>query len=617
MAQKRKNAERQQHGPGPGGPGMGQAVEHATNFWKTIGRLATYLKPWLGGIALVVILAISATIVQVVAPSVLGQATTVIYAGIKQGLHSGRYQLAYGTIAQILVTIAILYVISFGLNAVQQRMMARISQKIVYQLRKDLKAKLTRLPIKFYDDQANGDLMSRAINDMDNIAGSLQQNLAQLVTSVIMFVGVLAMMVWISPLLTVIAGLMIVLTGIIIKIIAPQSQRLFKRQQASLGKLNAQVEETYHGHAVVRSFNQQPRLLKEFAAENEKYYAASWKAQFVSGIIMPLTNLAKNIGYIAVSIVGGLMVAGGRLTLGNAQAFLTYVNNISQPISNLANLANTIQSTAASAERIFEILDAPEMRDLTAAAKDPITTDAKISFANVDFSYTPDKQILENFSLKVQPGQKVAIVGPTGAGKSTLINLLERFYDVDGGAIYLDGTDTRQMTREHLRTHLGMVLQETWLFNGTIWDNLKYGKPAASDAEILAAAKAAYVDEFVQQLPDGYQTVLDEGASNLSQGQQQLVTIARALLVNPDVLILDEATSSVDTRTERKIQAAMDKLISNKTSFIVAHRLSTIQNADQILVLNHGQIVEMGTHTSLLAKKGFYADLYNAQFSQA
>lgn len=617
MPQSQKPTQRRGgHGPNPGGPMMGKAPEHAQHFFKTIKRLFSYLSRWYGALLVVLGLAILATLFQIVSPKILGEATTLIYAGIKNGLSHGVYRLDFAGIGKILLIVAGLYVVSALAAAGQQLLMARVAQKIVYQMRRDLKAKLARLPLKYYDAQSKGDLMSRAINDMDNIAGTLQQNLAQLVSSTVTFCGVLVMMFTISLPLTLVAFVMIILTSIVIRIVAPLSQKLFAKQQAVLGRLNAQVEESYTGHAVVRSFAQKTPLIERFKKDNHAYYKASWQAQFVSGMIMPLTNFTKNIGYIAVSILGALMVAAGSITLGNIQAFLTYVNNVSQPIQNLANLANTIQSTAASAERIFEVLDAEEMKDESVKAKPAIKTSAKVLFDHVVFGYTPNQLVITDFNLSVMPGQKVAIVGPTGAGKSTLINLLERFYEVDGGAIYVDGKDIRSFSRTQLRQKLGMVLQETWLENATIWENLKFGKPDASDEAVKRAADAAFVSEFVEKLPAGFATELDEGANNLSQGQQQLLTIARALLVEPEVLILDEATSSVDTRTEKKIQAAMDKLLENKTSFVVAHRLSTIQNADVILVLNHGQIVESGTHQELLDKNGFYARLYHAQFEQ-
>lgn len=493
--------------------------------------------------------------------------------------------------------------------------MTRISQNTVYQLRKDLKHKMKTVPIKYYDTHSNGDIMSRAINDMDNIASTLQQSLTQMVTSAVMFVGTIWMMLTISWKLTLIALVTIPLGLIVVGIVAPKSQRFFAAQQKALGLLNNQVEETYGGQVIIKSFNREDDEVEAFEGQNQAFYDAAWKAQFVSGIIMPLMIFLNNIGYVFVAIMGGIEVSNGTITLGNVQAFLQYMQQFSQPISQLANLANTIQSTIASAERIFAVLDEEDMQDepsgVPAVANDP----NKLVMDHVQFGYTPDALLLKDYNLQVKPGEMVAIVGPTGAGKTTIINLLERFYDISGGSIRLNGTDTRDMKREDVRAHFAMVLQDTWLFTGTIWDNLKYGREDATDDEVLAAAKAAHVDNFVRQLPDGYNTILNEEASNISQGQRQLLTIARAFVADPEILILDEATSSVDTRTEIHIQHAMNRLLTDRTSFVVAHRLSTIRDADKIIVMNHGSIVETGNHDELMAKNGFYADLYNSQFS--
>lgn len=608
------------HGRRGRGP---QSQEKAQHFWKTIWRLARYMGPWKWLFALAMILAIGATVFQIIAPKILGEATTVIFAGVKQGyaqIKAGQQlthlPIAYGKITHIMIVVALVYISAAVLTFGQQFIMANISQRLVYRLRKDLKAKMERLPIAYYDTHSNGDIMSRAVNDMDNIAGTLQQSLAQLVTSSITFVGVFVMMLTISWKLTLIACVTIPLSMVVVGIVAPKSQRFFAIQQESLGLLNDQVEETYAGHAVVKTFNKEDDEITQFQAENQRYYAASWKAQFISGLIMPLMNMVKNIGYVMVAIVGGLGVANATLTLGNVQAFLQYVNQFTQPITQIANLANTIQATAVSAERIFAVLDEDEITDHPVAT--PVQVGApKVAFRDVHFGYSPDKPLLQGFNMEVPAGKQVAIVGPTGAGKTTLINLLERFYDIDQGAILLDGQDTRNMARADLRQHMAMVLQNTWLFSGSIYDNIKYGREDATEEEVIAAAKAAHVDTFVRQLPDGYDTVLGEDAGNISQGQRQLLTIARAFLADPEILILDEATSSVDTRTELLIQQAMDKLLKGRTSFVVAHRLSTIQDADQIIVMNHDTIVETGTHASLLAQGGFYADLYNSQFNQA
>lgn len=492
--------------------------------------------------------------------------------------------------------------------------MTRISQRVVYKLRQDLKQKLSRVPVKFYDSHSNGDIMSRMVNDMDNIAGTLQQSLIQILTSVITFVGVLILMLSISWQLTLVAFVMIPLSLVVVAFVAPTAQRLFSRQQAALGKINGQVEETYAGHTIVRTFNKEHDEEEKFAQKNHDYYRAAWRAQFFSILIFPLMNFIRNLGYLLVAVGGALAVIRGQITLGNVQAFLQYTNQFSQPITQIANLSSTIQQTVASAERIFEVLDAEEM-DNQLVASQPLSGQPvpKIEFKDVRFSYN-DEPLIEDFNLRAQTNHMVAIVGPTGAGKTTIINLLERFYEVQGGHIYLDGQDTRSMTRDDLRKHIGMVLQDTWLFTGTIFENIKYGREDATAEEVYRAAKMAYADSFIRELPDGYQTVLNESASNISQGQRQLLTIARAFLANPEILILDEATSSVDTRTEALIQTAMNDLQKNRTSFVVAHRLSTIRNAEQIVVVNHGHIIETGNHDQLMAKNGFYADLYNSQF---
>lgn len=601
---------------------MGKKPQGAKNFWGTVKRLVNFMGPWKWSFLVVLIFAVGSVIFQIRTPKILGEATTTIFAGImkgyqqmKMGQQLSAYPIDFTKIKHILLVVAVMYLISAALAFAQQVIMANVSQKIVYKLRKDLKEKMQRLPINYYDTHENGDIMSRAVNDMDNIAGTLQQSLAQLVTSVVTFVGVFFMMLSISWKLTLIACITIPLGLIVVAVVAPRSQKYFAAQQKSLGLINNQVEENYAGHTVVKTFNKEAATIAEFEKENENYYRSSWKAQFISGFIMPLMNLVKNIGYVLVAVVGGIQVAKGQVTLGNVQAFLQYVNQFTQPITQIANIANTIQSTVASAERIFELLDEEEMAKVQAQADEPKFAANKVTFDHVKFGYSDDKILMTDFNLAVKPGQMVAIVGPTGAGKTTLINLLERFYDIKGGAIRLDGVDTRKLSRAGLRKHFAMVLQDTWLFTGTIYDNIKYGREDASHEEIIAAAKAAHVDTFVRQLPDGYDTVLNEEASNISQGQRQLITIARAFLANPEILILDEATSSVDTRTEILIQKAMEKLLAGRTSFVVAHRLSTIRDADNIIVMQHGSIVETGNHSQLMAQDGFYADLYNSQFA--
>ncbi|MQS52211.1 ABC transporter ATP-binding protein [Companilactobacillus mishanensis] len=605
------------HGPGPAGPKPAKPK----NFWKTVGRLAKYMSVYIWGLIAVVILAVLSSVFQVMTPKVLGQATTEIYKGFmtgvaqqKAGIKVDQFPIDFTKIEQIILIVFLMYLASGLFSFIQQFVMTRISQRTVYKLRRDLKGKMRRLPISYYDEHSNGDIMSRAINDMDNIAGTLQQSLTQLVTSTVTFIGVLWMMFTISWQLTLIALATIPLSLVVVGFIAPSSQKFFAAQQKSLGLLNNQVEENYAGHVVVKSFNHEKEAIGKFDEENATLYKASWKAQMISGIIMPLMTLINNLGYVFVAMVGGIQVANGSVSLGNIQAFLQYMNQFSQPITQLANLANTIQATVASAERIFEVIDEPEM-DNSAVDVPDIQTDKKVILDHMDFGYADKPLLMKDYNLEVKPGEMVAIVGPTGAGKTTIINLLERFYDVKGGSIKLDGKDIRNMSREDVRSHYAMVLQDTWLFTGTIYDNLKYSNQDATKDEVIAAAKAAHVDAFVRQLPDGYDTVLNEEASNISQGQRQLITIARAFVADPEILILDEATSSVDTRTELHIQHAMERLLKNRTSFVVAHRLSTIQDADKIIVMNEGSIVETGNHDELMAQNGFYADLYNSQFA--
>ena len=596
-------------------------ISKAKHFWPTTKRLIAYLRPWKLGVIFSIILAITSVILSIVAPKILGEATTVIYNGVMTGYHQMRLghhltslPIDFHRIWQIGITVILLYVFSGLFSFAQQVIMTRISQKVVYNLRQELKEKMGRVPVKFYDTHSNGDIMSRMVNDMDNIAGTLQQSLIQIITSLITFFGVLALMLSISWKLTLVAFVMIPLSLIVVAFVAPTAQRLFSRQQAALGKINGQVEETYAGHTIVRTFNKEQSEEEQFASKNHEYYQAAWKAQFFSILIFPLMNFIRNLGYLLVAVAGALAVINGRITLGNVQAFLQYTNQFSQPITQLANLSSTIQQTVASAERIFEVLDAPEMDETIIDAPVQDTPPVpKVEFKDVQFSYGPEP-LIEDFNLKAPKNHMVAIVGPTGAGKTTIINLLERFYEIQGGHIYLDGHDTRSMSRAELRKHIGMVLQDTWLFTGTIFDNIKYGREDATAAEVYQAARLAYADSFIRELPDGYQTVLNESASNISQGQRQLLTIARAFLANPEILILDEATSSVDTRTEALIQSAMNDLQKDRTSFVVAHRLSTIRSAEQILVVNHGHIIETGNHDQLMAKNGFYADLYNSQF---
>lgn len=598
----------------------GKPVEKARHFWPTTKRLISYLRPWKWGVLLSILMAIVSVVLNIVSPKILGQATTDIYDGIlkgvqqmKLGLHITKYPIDFNHVGQICLIVVALYILSGLFSFGQQVLMTWISQKVVYNLRQDFKEKMGRLPIKYYDQHSNGDLMSRMVNDMDNISGTLQQGLIQIVTSIITFVGVLGMMLSISWKLTLVACITLPLSAIVIALVAPTAQRLFAHQQATLGKLNDQVEEIYAGHTIVRTFNKETDEEDKFAENNQRYYQAAWKAQFFSILMYPLMAFVRNLGYLMVAIVGTIEVAHGQITLGNVQAFLQYTNQFSQPITQIANLSSTIQQTIASAERIFTVLDEAEMDNQLLDTTVLPAPQSKIEFKDVAFSYG-DEPLIEDFNLSAEKDHMVAIVGPTGAGKTTIINLLERFYDVDAGHIYLDGQDTRSMTRQEVRQRISMVLQDTWLFTGTIFDNIKYGREDATEEEVYEAARQAHADSFIRQLPEGYQTVLDETASNISQGQRQLLTIARAFLANPEVLILDEATSSVDTRTETLIQNAMNDIQQHRTSFVVAHRLSTIRNADRIIVMNHGHIIETGNHDSLMDQNGFYADLYNSQF---
>ncbi|NMV54583.1 ABC transporter ATP-binding protein [Lactobacillus reuteri] len=599
-----------------------QVPEQAQHFWPTTKRLIAYLRPWRVGVIVSILLAVISVILSILAPKILGEATTIIYDGMlkgyaemKAGAHLSTLPINFTRIWQIGITVILLYLFSGLFSFLQLQIMTRVSQRVIYNLRQDFEEKMRRVPIKYYDTHNNGDIMSRMVNDMDNIAGTLQQSLIQIITSLLTLVGVFILMLTISWKLTIIALVTIPLSILVVAFVAPTSQRLFGRQQAALGKINDQVEETYAAHTIVRTFNKEQDEEEKFNKENHQYYQAAWKAQFFSSLMMPMMVFIRNLGYLVVIVVGAIQVIHGQITLGNVQAFLQYTNQFSQPIAQIANLSNTIQQTIASAERIFAVLDEPEMSDKVEDIPSLTGKDIpKVEFKDIKFSYT-DEPLIQDFNLKAPRDKMVAIVGPTGAGKTTIINLLERFYDPQGGHIYLDGKDTRSMTRDTLRKHIAIVLQDTWLFTGTIFENIKYGNENASDEEVYHAAKMARADAFIRELPDGYQTVLDESASNISQGQRQLLTIARAFLADSEILILDEATSSVDTRTEVLIQEAMNALQQERTSFVVAHRLSTIRKADQIVVVNHGKIIETGNHESLMNKKGFYANLYNSQFA--
>ncbi len=608
-------------GPGGGhGPmgGMGRPVEKAKNFGKSMRRLVAYLKPHMGKLVAVFALAIASTVFAIFAPKIMGKATTRIFEGLMaKMMHAPGAAIDFGYVGQIVVLLIGLYVFSAILSYIQQYIMAGVAQRTVYDMRKQVNDKLARLPLSFYDGHTHGEILSRFTNDMDNISNTLQQSLTQLITSVVTILGVLVMMLTISPLLTAITIIVLPLSFLATRVVAPKSQKYFADQWKHLGELNGHVEEMYTGHTIVKAFGHERKSIDKFNTVNEKVYEASWKAQFISGLMFPLMTFINNIGYVAVAVAGGIMVTRRAIQIGDIQAFIQYSRQFTMPIAQTANIANILQSTVASAERVFELLDEPEEEADSATAKVLSSPRGEVRFENVDFSYKPDAPLITGMNLDVKEGQTIAIVGPTGAGKTTLVNLLMRFYELQGGKISVDGVDIRDMRRGNLRCTFGMVLQDTWLFNGTIRDNIAYGRDNVSDDEVHQAAVAAHADHFIRTLPEGYNTVLNEEASNISQGQRQLLTIARAILIDPAILILDEATSSVDTRTEVLIQKAMAQLMKGRTSFVIAHRLSTIRDAKMILVMNHGKIIETGTHKELLAKGGFYADLYNSQFTGA
>lgn len=597
---------------------MGMPSEKAKNFKGTLIRLLGYLKPRRFQLLVVFFMAILSTVFSIVSPKILGKATTKLFEGIMMKFrHVPGAQVDFQYISQILLLLVGLYLVSAFFSYVQQLLMAGVAQKTVFDMRNDIKNKLSRLPLKFFDSRTHGEILSRVTNDVDNIATTLQQSLTQLITSIVTIVGIVTMMLWISPLMTLIALVTLPLSFLVTAKIAKRSQKYFVAQQKELGQLNGHVEEMYGGHPIVKAFGHEDKSINKFNEINERLYTAGWKAQFVSGLIMPLMNFISNIGYVFVSVVGGILVIKKSIEIGDVQAFIQYSRQFSWPIIQTANIANVIQSTVASAERVFELLDEIEEIPDKQEAKVIESSQGAVKFQNVKFGYKEDLTLIENMNIDVQPGQTIAIVGPTGAGKTTLVNLLMRFYEINDGKITVDGVDIRDLTRGGLRSIFGMVLQDTWLFNGTIRDNIAYGREGATEDEIVRAAKAAHADHFIRTLPDGYNTILNEEASNISQGQKQLLTIARALLADPAILILDEATSNVDTRTELLIQKAMIGLMRGRTSFVIAHRLSTIRDADLILVMNDGSVIEKGTHTELLVQGGFYADLYNSQFSGA
>ena len=607
---------KRQGGPMGGGPhgGMG-AGEKAKDFKGTIKKLMKYLYEYKIGLIFVLLFAIGSTIFNIAGPKILGKATTEIFTGLV-GKVSGSSGIDFEKIAHILIFLMCLYVTSAIFSFIQGYIMTGVSQKLTYRLRKEISEKINRMPMNYFDTRTHGEVLSRVTNDIDTLSQSLNQSATQIITSFTTIIGVLIMMLSISPLMTLVALLILPISLGLISTIVKRSQRHFKNQQEYLGHVNGQVEEVYGGHNIVKAFNKEADVIKEFDETNEILYQSAWKSQFFSGMMMPIMQFVGNLGYVAVAILGGYLAIKKTIEVGDIQSFIQYVRNFTQPITQVAQVANMLQSTAAASERVFEFLEEEEEDQF---AQNPVSVEGlegNVEFDHVHFGYNADKIIINDFSAKVKQGQKIAIVGPTGAGKTTMIKLLMRFYDVNSGAILIDGHNLKDFNRGELRQMFGMVLQDTWLFHGSIKENIRYGKLDATDEEVIEAAKAAHVHRFVQTLPNGYDMELNEEASNVSQGQKQLLTIARAILADPKILILDEATSSVDTRTEVRIQKAMDNLMRGRTSFIIAHRLSTIRDADLILVMKDGDIIEQGNHEELLKQNGFYAELYNSQFEK-
>ena len=614
----RKSRRPMGHGPhGPMGTG-----EKAKNFKGTMARLIKYLQPFWIPMILCILFSVLSTIFTIIGPKILGNATTKLAEGIV-AKYSGNGSIDFSAIFVILRNLTIIYLISLLFSYLQGWIMAGVSQKVTYNLRKEISQKINKLPLKYFDHQTHGEVLSRVTNDVDTVSQSLTQSIQQILSSLVTVIGIMIMMFTISVPMTIMALVVVPLSGIAAAIVVKKSQKYFKAQQNMLGEVNGHIEEMYGGHLVMKAFNGEEKSIETFDQLNDGLYKSAWKAQFVSGVLQPVTSFIGNLGYVGVCVLGGWLVIHKGMAIGDIQAFIQYVRNFNQPITQTAQMMNILQSTAAAAERVFEFLDEKEEEPDTANpvqiydANGNLTIKGNVDFEHVQFGYDPEKIIIHDFNAHIKAGDQIAIVGPTGAGKTTIVKLLMRFYDLNSGDIRIDGIDTTKLTRQELRSCFGMVLQDAWLHTGTIMDNIRYGRMNASDEEVVKAADEAYVDHFIRTLEDGYQTVIDEESTNISQGQKQLLTIARAFLADPRILILDEATSSVDTRTEILIQKGMEKLMKGRTSFVIAHRLSTIKNADLILCMDHGDIVETGTHEELLAKNGFYAKLYNSQFLDA
>ncbi len=612
MSEERRQPMRRR---GPmGGPGM-MPGEKAKDFKGSVGKLLNYMGKYKIALLFVVIFAICGTAFNIVGPKILSKATTEIFNGLVSKL-SGGSGIDFGKIGKIMLLLMGLYVISACFSFIQGWLMTGISQKMCFRMRKEISEKINRMPLDYFESRTVGEVLSRITNDVDTLGMSLNQSVTQLITSVTTILGILIMMLSISPLMTLIAVVILPVSGILITTVVKSSQKYFRTQQEYLGRINGQVEEVYSGQNIVKAFDREEEVLREFSETNDTLYVSAWKSQFFSGMMMPVMNFVGNLGYVAVAVVGGYLTIIGSIEIGDIQAFIQYVRQFTQPISQVAQVSNMLQSMAAASERVFQFLAEPE-EDVT--VENPVhleNPEGRVAFEHVRFGYKPDKMVINDFSCRVEPGQTVAIVGPTGAGKTTMVKLLMRFYDVNSGNILVDGHNIKDFNRSELRELFGMVLQDTWLFKGTIMENIRYGRLDATDEEVIEAAKAARAHHFIQTLPGGYQMELNEDASNVSQGQKQLLTIARAILADNPVMILDEATSSVDTRTEGQIQKAMNHLMEGRTSFVIAHRLSTIKDADVILVMKNGDIIEQGNHETLLRKGGFYADLYNSQFEE-